>query len=52
MEVARELLTAGADHTLARDIIEDKKKVTPLEAARCEGHHSLVQLLQEYGALA
>ena len=51
-EVVRELLTAGADHTLARDIIDDKKKVTPLEAARCEGHHSLVQLLQEYGALA
>ena len=51
MEVVRELLAAGADHTLARDI-DDQRKETPLRTARREGHHSIVQLLEEYGALA
>ena len=51
MEVVHELLAAGADHTLARDI-DDQRKETPLRTARREGHHSIVQLLEEYGALA
>ena len=51
MEVVRELLAAGADHTLAW-IIDDQRKETPLEAAHRNGHRSIVQLLQEYGALA
>ena len=51
VEVVRALLAAGADHTLARDI-DDQRKETPLEAAHRQGHRSIVQLLQEYGALA
>ena len=51
LEVVRELLTAGADHTLAW-IIDDQRKETPLEAAHRNGHHRIVQLLEEYGALA
>ena len=51
VEVVRALLAAGADHTLARDI-DDQRKETPLGTARRNGHHSIVQLLQEYGALA
>ena len=51
VEVVRELLTAGADHTLAW-IIDDQRMVTPLETAHRQGHRSIVQLLQEYGALA
>ena len=51
VEVVRELLAAGADHTLAW-IIDDQRKETPLEAARRNGHRSIVQLLQKYGALA
>ena len=51
LEVVRELLTAGADHTLARNI-DDQRMVTPLETAHRQGHRSIVQLLQEYGALA
>ena len=51
VEVVRELLAAGADHTLAW-IIDDQRKETPLEAAHRNGHHSIVQLLEEYGALA
>ena len=49
--MVRELLAAGADHTLARDI-DDQRRDTSLEAARRNGHHSIVQLLQRYGAVA
>ena len=49
MEVVRELLAAGADHTLAW-IIDDQRKETPLEAAHLHGHHRIVQLLEEHGA--
>ena len=49
VEVVHELLAAGADHTLAW-IIDDQRKETPLEAAHRNGHHSIVQLLEEYGA--
>ena len=49
LEVVRELLAAGADHTL---VIDDQRKETSLVAARRNGHHNIVQLLQEYGAIA
>ena len=51
VEVVHELLAAGADRTLAW-IIDDQRKETPLEAAHRNGHHRIVQLLEEYGALA
>ena len=44
MEMVRELLAARADHTLAW-VIDDQRRDTPLEAARRNGHHSIVQLL-------
>ena len=51
IEVVRKLLAAGADHTLTW-IIDDQRKETPLEAAHRNGHHRIVQLLEECGALA